>query len=155
MDLDPETIMRVGGKAKPGTTTTEDLAKARLASDRQLRQLYLRWSGSNPVLRAWGGPEGLAMLPHLEHIVLSLPPDDKVSINPLHFILAERDSFRISQNCVTVRKVMGRRSTTARIGSPRRLVTSESGAMQAVGLFCFAVKNDCNVTPRPLAPLVL
>jgi hypothetical protein len=68
-DLDPDTILHVSSKVETKTGT---------GPDRQLTHLYLRWGGSNAVLRGWSEPEGLAMLPHLKKIVLFKPPADKV-----------------------------------------------------------------------------
>jgi hypothetical protein len=70
-DLDPETILRVSSEVEKETG---------VGPDRQLTQLYLRWSGSNAVLRGWSEPEGLALLPHLRKIILFTPPADKVRI---------------------------------------------------------------------------
>ncbi|KAI0467994.1 peptidase S8/S53 domain-containing protein [Xylaria cf. heliscus] len=54
-DLDPETILNV----------SEDI-----------RQLRLRWSGSNTALRAWSDPCGLRKLQHLDTIQLDLEGDE-------------------------------------------------------------------------------
>lgn len=77
-DLDPETILRVSNKVERKAPTPEDPGRTEIVPDRQLRELKLRWSGSNAVLRAWSEPEGLALLPHLEQIFLLGPPADKV-----------------------------------------------------------------------------
>lgn len=74
-DLDPETILHVSSKAP---TTGDDLKDTELLPNRRLRELSLRWSGSNAVLRAWSEPEGLPMLPHLQTIHLFKPPLDQV-----------------------------------------------------------------------------
>lgn len=44
-----------------------------LTACRNVRQLYLRWSGNRAVLRAWSEPDGLAKLERLEavHLVYS------------------------------------------------------------------------------------
>jgi hypothetical protein len=78
-DLDPETILDVSSKVEKASPTqyTENPGMPRVLPDRQLRQLSLRWSGSNAVLRGWGEPEGLASLPHLQKIVLCIPPANK------------------------------------------------------------------------------
>jgi hypothetical protein len=77
-DLDPETILHVSSRVENETPTQEDQGGTETAPDRQLKQLNLRWSGSNAVLRAWSEPEGLAMLPHLKKIILIMPPAEKV-----------------------------------------------------------------------------
>lgn len=73
-DLDPETILHVGSKAE--TQSSDDVQPL---PGRQLKHLSLRWSGSNAVLRAWGEPEGLPLLPDLQRIYLFTPHPDKVS----------------------------------------------------------------------------
>lgn len=79
VDLDPETILHVSSKAfdqeNPGPKGSNEDA---LGLNRHLKQLNLRWSGSNAVLRAWSEREGLAMLPGLEKIYLFKPGPDKV-----------------------------------------------------------------------------
>lgn len=76
-DLDPETILHVSSKVMP-EAVPEASENQVLGPDRQLRQLYLRWSGSNAVLHAWGSNDGLAMLRRLETIYLFRPSSDKV-----------------------------------------------------------------------------
>jgi hypothetical protein len=77
-DLDPETILHVSSRVEKETSTPENQGGTEAAPDRQLKELHLRWSGSNAVLRAWSEPEGLAMLPHLKKIILVMPPTEKV-----------------------------------------------------------------------------
>lgn len=78
-DLDPETILRVSAKSlEKAAPTSEDPKNVELLPDRQLRELRLRWSGNNAVLRAWSEPEGLPMLPRLERVHLLTPPTSKV-----------------------------------------------------------------------------
>lgn len=77
-DLDPETILHVSSKAlAKRSPTSENPDGVELIPDRQLRELCLRWGGSNAVLRAWSEPEGLAMLPQLRKIYLFRPPSHK------------------------------------------------------------------------------
>lgn len=71
-DLDPETIQLVGSKAEKSPTSK--------IGGSQLKELHLRWSGSNAVLRAWSEPDGLPVLPSLERIILSKPPREKVCV---------------------------------------------------------------------------
>lgn len=73
-DLDPETILHVSSKAAGAEASTTDNEK----HPQQLRQLSLRWSGSNSVLRAWSEPEGLPLLPQLQRIYLYKPPSSQV-----------------------------------------------------------------------------
>lgn len=78
-DLDPETILSVSSEVEsPFPTLWEKKpAVAEVVANRQLKDLSLRWGGSNAVLRGWGEPEGLAMLPYLRKIVLFTPPFEK------------------------------------------------------------------------------
>jgi hypothetical protein len=55
MDLDPETI---------------------LAVNKRIRELYLRWSGSNTALRAWSEPQGLRCLERLTTVYLDWTPEE-------------------------------------------------------------------------------
>ncbi|KAK7990197.1 NAD(P)-binding protein [Apiospora arundinis] len=57
MDLDPFTILRVG---------------------QDVREVRLRWSGSNTALRAWGDPCGLRQLEHLERVFLDLIQEENL-----------------------------------------------------------------------------
>ena len=77
-DLDPETILHVSSKVRKEGSTLENPDTAEPVPDRQLSHLCLRWSGSSAVLRAWSELEGLAMLPRLKKISLSLSHADKV-----------------------------------------------------------------------------
>ncbi|KAF7517226.1 hypothetical protein G7054_g13886 [Neopestalotiopsis clavispora] len=79
-DLDPETILHVGSKA-PETLahSTKNSKAVKLRADQQLKELFLRWGGSNAVLRAWSEPEGLANLPQLRRVYLYKPPIDQMS----------------------------------------------------------------------------
>lgn len=81
VDLDPETILHVSSKIPGKEDPTDEAPKSTSTvfdPDRQLKQLHLRWSGSNAVLRAWSEPEGLPMLPRLQRVYLFRPTSDKV-----------------------------------------------------------------------------
>jgi hypothetical protein len=85
LDLDPETILHIGSKTQETLTHSTKNSKAvRLHADQQLKVLFLRWGGSNAVLRAWSEPEGLASLPQLLRVYLYKPPMDEVCISPNH-----------------------------------------------------------------------
>ncbi|KAI1387302.1 uncharacterized protein F4822DRAFT_279022 [Hypoxylon trugodes] len=71
-DLDPQTILHVSSKV-PKKPTNGDQKNIELLPNRQLKELVLRWSGSNAVLRAWSEPEGLPLLPQLKSIRLYMP----------------------------------------------------------------------------------
>jgi hypothetical protein len=57
-----------------------------------LREIHLRWSGNNAVLRAWSEPDGLAKLPQLEQIHLH---EEKVEATL--FTAQEHEANRINQ----------------------------------------------------------
>jgi hypothetical protein len=82
-DLDPETILAISSKvAKKASAPENTDGSAELVPNRQLRHLALKWSGSNAVLRGWSEQEGLALLPHLATISLSMESVDKVWRSP-------------------------------------------------------------------------
>ncbi|UKZ68741.1 uncharacterized protein TrAtP1_009763 [Trichoderma atroviride] len=105
-DLDPETILHVGSKA----TILHVGSKATMAQNstmcnersiqsipQQLRQLSLKWSGSNSVLRAWSEPEGLPLLPWLQKIHLYKLSSNLQYDSP-HWIQANVEKFKIRLN---------------------------------------------------------
>lgn len=79
-DLDPETILHIGSKASRAGYSTTGNEKNSQPIPQQLRQLSLKWSGSNSVLRAWSEPEGLSLLPRLQRINIYKPSSDQVYI---------------------------------------------------------------------------
>ncbi|OPB46193.1 hypothetical protein A0O28_0063140 [Trichoderma guizhouense] len=97
-DLDPETILRVSARSlEKAAPTSEDPKNVELLPDRQLRELRLRWSGNNAVLRAWSEPEGLPMLPRLERVHLLTPPASKMFDDP-QWIKQKVEEFRLRLN---------------------------------------------------------
>ncbi|GAB1310726.1 hypothetical protein MFIFM68171_00936 [Madurella fahalii] len=97
MDLDPETILHVSSKVEkeaPGPANAEETG---VEPARPLRELYLRWSGNNVVLRGWNEREGLAMLPNLERIYLVTPPPSKTHDSP-EWINKKVEQFRTRLN---------------------------------------------------------
>ncbi|KAI2472565.1 hypothetical protein F4781DRAFT_428267 [Annulohypoxylon bovei var. microspora] len=96
-DLDPETILCVGSKVEKETPESENKNGTELVPDRELKQLYLRWSGSNAVLRAWSELEGLPMLSRLQTIHLFKPPSDK-TYNSSRWIDQKIEEFKTRLN---------------------------------------------------------
>ncbi|KAL6792270.1 subtilisin-like protein [Trichoderma sp. SZMC 28013] len=97
-DLDPETILRVSARSlEKAAPTSEDPKNVELLPDRQLRELRLRWSGNNAVLRAWSEPEGLPLLPRLERVYLLIPPASKMYDDP-QWIKQKVEEFRLRLN---------------------------------------------------------
>ncbi|KAI0539494.1 hypothetical protein GGR58DRAFT_464533 [Xylaria digitata] len=110
-DLDPETILRVGSSVAEDSPSPENPKNSELVPCRQLKQLNLRWSGSNAVLRAWSEPEGLPMLPELQRIYLTQPPFQKTCDDP-QWMRDKIKQFGIRLN-ENRRAVWARKSTAA------------------------------------------
>ncbi|KAK1636424.1 hypothetical protein BDP81DRAFT_481135 [Colletotrichum phormii] len=72
-DLDPRIICHVRN------TTAEDETSETVRVD--LREVTLKWSGNNVVLRSWSEVSGLSKLPKLEVIHLNVPAQDWVRMN--------------------------------------------------------------------------
>ncbi|KAJ3545875.1 hypothetical protein NM208_g2290 [Fusarium decemcellulare] len=72
-DLDPRVICQLGSKTDR-SEPDESVTKSCLAvSDNQLREVTLKWSGNNAVLRAWSEVDGLPQLEKLHTIYLNIP----------------------------------------------------------------------------------
>ncbi|KAL7919237.1 hypothetical protein ACQKWADRAFT_323111 [Trichoderma austrokoningii] len=96
-DLDPETILHVGSKAfKAGPSTTDNEKNAQPVAQ-QLRQLSLKWTGSNSVLRAWSELEGLPLLPRLQRIQIYKPSSEQEFDSP-QWISTKIKNFQIRLN---------------------------------------------------------
>ncbi|KAF3065486.1 hypothetical protein CFAM422_009587 [Trichoderma lentiforme] len=107
IDLDPETILRVGCKIiqKDGsyTISASDQVSTQPVSQ-HLRQLSLRWSGSNAVLRSWSEPDGLVLLPQLQKIKLVKPSPAKDYDSPQWISRIVNDfQKRLNSNRKTIR----------------------------------------------------
>ncbi|KAK2051142.1 hypothetical protein LY76DRAFT_630636 [Colletotrichum caudatum] len=71
-DLDPHVICQISSKAEAVNSDTpreEVLSRTK----NRLREVTLKWSGNNAVLRAWSELEGLPQLPKLEVVNLNVP----------------------------------------------------------------------------------
>jgi hypothetical protein len=78
-DLDPRVICQLGSKAHH--PSYEDGEGSRPNGPRnQLREVTLKWSGNNAVLRGWSESEGLPLLEKLEIVNLNIPPKSEVSL---------------------------------------------------------------------------
>lgn len=76
-DLDPHIIRQISSNTEICNSDPEiNLAGAR----NELRELTLKWSGNNAVLRSWSEFEGLPQLPKLRVVNLSIPTQSDVSI---------------------------------------------------------------------------
>ncbi|KAK2010069.1 hypothetical protein LZ32DRAFT_589032 [Colletotrichum eremochloae] len=71
-DLDPQVICQISSKAEAvGFDTSCEGVLYR--TNNGLREVTLKWSGNNAVLRAWSDIEGLPQLPQLEVVNLNVP----------------------------------------------------------------------------------
>ncbi|KAH6651257.1 hypothetical protein F5144DRAFT_558942 [Chaetomium tenue] len=146
MDLDPETILRISSKVEKKVPTPEDPTKfnTEIVSDRQLRQLYLRWSGSNAVLRGWSEPGSLAMLPHIKEIVLFAPPTHKTYDSPQWIASKVRD-FQARLN-------VSRQAPRARVRAQEQLKLELGTSDMSNGLDYIGVMvSDSDTDVPPLA----
>lgn len=73
-DLDPQTICRIGIEAEKKCPTKEEPDRIVFGPRNKLKELTLKWSGNNAVLRAWSEPEGLPLLMRLKTVHLVIPP---------------------------------------------------------------------------------
>lgn len=94
-DLDPETILHASSKALVNADDPNDVEK--MLPDRQLKELWLRWSGNNAILRAWSEPEGLPRLAQLQTIHLFRPPFEKTS-DSLLWVDQKVEEFKVRLN---------------------------------------------------------
>ncbi|KAF3492422.1 uncharacterized protein GIQ15_01939 [Arthroderma uncinatum] len=93
-DLDPRIIVQVGRKAEDfSSSETEATGQVK----NKLREVTLRWSGNNAVLRAWSEPEGLPQLPELEVINLSIPAQADL-YDTRNWVKANLEEFRVRLN---------------------------------------------------------
>ena len=79
MDLDPRVICQLGSKADHSSYENDAINRS-AGPKNQLREVTLKWSGNNAILRAWSESEGLPQLENLEAINLNIPPQSDVSI---------------------------------------------------------------------------
>ncbi|KAF5565820.1 intracellular serine protease [Fusarium phyllophilum] len=91
-DLDPKVICQIGKNSRHRVDESG-------TDKNQLREVSLRWSGSNAVLRAWSEPEGLPQLENLEKVHLHIPPRSYFLDTP-KWIKAnvEEFEFRLNKN---------------------------------------------------------
>jgi hypothetical protein len=79
VDLDPRTICQISKKVEKSSPAKDEPNRMELGPENQLKELTLRWSGRNAVLRAWSEPEGLPLLRELQTVNLHIPPPTDVS----------------------------------------------------------------------------
>ncbi|PNP41525.1 hypothetical protein TGAMA5MH_06626 [Trichoderma gamsii] len=115
-DLDPVTILHIGSKAAGTQTFTNDNENSTQPIPQQLRQLSLKWSGSNSVLRAWSEPEGLPLLPRLQRIYIYKPSPNQ-EYDASQWIISNVKKFRMRLNAN--RKAIRDREVTTSTGQNR------------------------------------
>lgn len=92
-DLDPRVICQLGSKAHhPSYEDGEGSRSNGLRN--QLREVTLKWSGNNAVLRGWSESEGLPLLEKLETVNLNIPPKSEVRFA----ILTPQDNISLIYN---------------------------------------------------------
>lgn len=78
--MDPQIIRGISNEAEDIPMDKGKNTGGEEVSQNKIRRLDLLWSGNNAVLRAWGEPEGLPMLPHIERITITVP--DHIQVCP-------------------------------------------------------------------------
>ncbi|CAJ0547600.1 Ff.00g043540.m01.CDS01 [Fusarium sp. VM40] len=95
-DLDPRVICQLGSKAHH--PSYEDGEGSRSNGPRnQLREVTLKWSGNNAVLRGWSESEGLPLLEKLETVNLNIPPKSEM-FDTTPWIATNLEEFRVRLN---------------------------------------------------------
>ncbi|KAM0186999.1 hypothetical protein ACHAPA_002877 [Fusarium lateritium] len=95
-DLDPRVICQLGSKADHPSYEDGEDSKLNVFKN-QLREVTLKWSGNNAVLRGWSESEGLPLLEKLEIVNLNIPPkSDMFDTTP--WIATNLEEFRVRLN---------------------------------------------------------
>ena len=79
-DIDPSIICETADISKGDDVPASDTGTGLITHRKDLRQLTLKWSGSNAALRAWSEPSGLPQMLELRKISLHIPSNSDVSI---------------------------------------------------------------------------
>ncbi|KAM0453024.1 hypothetical protein ACHAPV_009266 [Trichoderma viride] len=112
-DLEPRVICRISSKTEAPTASEGDLNTCtRVEWKNKLREVTLKWSGNNAVLRAWSEPEGLPQLQKLKVVNLSMPAYSDSNL--------EEFRLRLNKNVNLERTIKANTETSA---------TSESGSV--------------------------
>ncbi|KAL7795975.1 hypothetical protein V8C37DRAFT_414279 [Trichoderma ceciliae] len=93
-DLDPRLICQLSSNAEASNADPENKSPA---TRNELREITLKWSGNNAVLRSWSEFEGLPQLPKLETINLSIPAQAD-SYDSREWVGSNLEEFRIRLN---------------------------------------------------------
>ncbi|KAF5533704.1 hypothetical protein FMEXI_11675 [Fusarium mexicanum] len=99
-----------------------------LTACRNVRQLYLRWSGNRAILRAWSEPEGLAKLENLEAV---------------HLVYSEDQALESADRITMYANDFEERLNESAAANPRRIVpTDGEDAEQGRRILVFRCKAD-------------
>ncbi|KAK7414636.1 hypothetical protein QQX98_006493 [Neonectria punicea] len=97
VDLDPRVICQISGKSESRSSAEADPNNELVRSRNRLREVTLKWSGNNAVLRAWSEAEGLPQLQKLETINLSIPaPSDLYDTR--NWVQSNLEEFQVRLN---------------------------------------------------------
>ncbi|KAM0417016.1 hypothetical protein ACHAPT_012982 [Fusarium lateritium] len=96
-DLDPRVICNISSQADKSAASDGDLGDKVAGAKNILREVTLKWSGNNAVLRAWSEPEGLPQLQKLEVINLCIPPHSDL-YDTRSWVQNNLEEFRVRLN---------------------------------------------------------
>ncbi|KAF4994268.1 hypothetical protein FGRMN_5906 [Fusarium graminum] len=96
MDLDPRLICQLARKANHPSYEDED-GDGTNGPSNELREVTLRWSGNNAVLRGWSEPEGLPLLKRLRAVNINYPPQSDL-IDRNGWVASNLEEFRSRLN---------------------------------------------------------
>ncbi|KAK1990876.1 hypothetical protein LX36DRAFT_663825 [Colletotrichum falcatum] len=112
-DLDPRVICQISSKAEPAGPGASRESSALSNTNNGLREVTLKWSGNNAVLRAWSELEGLPQLPNLQVVNLNVPAQsdlyderDWVQKNISEFGVRLNRNADVFQNVDTLPRIM-------------------------------------------------
>ncbi|KAL6402302.1 hypothetical protein AUP68_14774 [Ilyonectria robusta] len=120
-DLDPQVICQLGKKADHPSFYESDAKGNSVGPKNQLREVTLKWSGNNAVLRAWSESEGLPQLENLEAINLNIPPQSDL-FDTSNWVATNLEEFRARLN----RNANENRRANMTVGV---IASAESGAL--------------------------
>ncbi|EFQ29551.1 hypothetical protein CGRA01v4_14827 [Colletotrichum graminicola] len=95
-DLDPRVICQISSKAEAvDSDTSHESVLPR--TNNGLREVTLKWSGNNAILRAWSELEGLPQLPKLEVVNLNVPAHSDL-YETREWVQKNVDEFKVRLN---------------------------------------------------------
>ncbi|KAF5676119.1 intracellular serine protease [Fusarium heterosporum] len=148
-DLDPRLICQLGNKADH--PSFEDSVGSRsdgIKSD--LRELTLKWSGSNAVLRGWSEPEGLPLLEKLSVVNINYPPQEEL-IDYNSWVVSNLDEFRSRLNRNAIANASSEKAVDVILPTlPEEGESVEANLLQNTDIkpFVSVPERKIEVTPR-------